>query len=150
MEKSPIKRSLVVLVAVSFLLVCARASYAAPITLTLTTTTPGTNGLTNVDDAGGRWQFDGGTVSFGTTVVGNFARVKRVVTGATTGLNTAMLTITIFFFGSDPPESVTLQGSHSVATGEEKGSISGTSPALAGAEGITFQGPSTALTFNVP
>ena len=144
-RKSRVNRTLVIFLAVSVLLVCATASYAAPITLILTTTTA----LTNVTDGAGLWQFDGGTVSL-SGVIGNFARVKRTVTGATSPQNTAMLTITIFFLGSDPPESVTLQGTHSFTNGQERGSISGTSRALEGAEGTTFQGPSTALTFNVP
>lgn len=147
MERSPGRQSLVVamLVLVGLLLLGAEIAHAQ-VTLTLTTTTD----LTNVDDAAGRWQFDGGTVSLGEDVVGNFARTKRVITGATSPQNTAMLTITIFFLGEDPPETITLQGAHSFNNGGERGSISAASAGLAGVVGITFQGPSDALTFNVP
>ena len=145
MEKTRIHR--VVLMVVGLLLACTSASQAAPVTLTLTTT----SSLTNVSDGAGIFQFDGGTVLFGSDVVGHFARMKRVVLGGGTDTqNTAMLTITIFFLGSDPPETVTLQGSHSFNNGQERGSISAASNAFAGAVGITFQGASSALTFNVP
>jgi hypothetical protein len=142
-----LKHGLPVVVVVCLVLVCTAASHAAPITLTLTRI----SALTNVNDAAGTWQFDGGTVSSGGTVVGRYARVKRTVLGGGTDTqNTAMLTITIFFLGSTPPQTVTLQGSHSFDNGEERGSISAASSDLAGAVGLTFEGLSTALTFDVP
>ena len=148
MEKQRLlKRGLPVVVVICLVLVCTTASYAAPVTLTFTRTTA----LSNVSDSVGVWQFDGGTVSNGPTLIGRFARVKRTVGGGgTDSQNTAMLTITIFFLGADPPETVTLQGSHSFNNGQERGSISAASSAFAGAVGITFEGPSEALTFDVP
>jgi hypothetical protein len=145
MEKSPGRHGLVAVMLVGLLLLCADLAHAQ-VTLTLATTTA----VINVDDTAGRWQFDGGTVSLEGDVIGNFARTKRVVFGATSPQNTAMLTITIFFLGADPPETVTLQGSHSFNNGEERGSISAASAGLDGAVGVTFQGPSSALTFNLP
>lgn len=145
MENSYGKRSVVALVMGGLLLLCANAAHAQ-VTLTLTTTTA----LTNVVDPAGLWQFDGGTVSLDNDVIGHFARTKRVVTGATSPQNTAALTITIFFLGSDPPENITLQGSHSFNNGQQRGSISGASAGIPGAVGTTFQGASNALTFNAP
>lgn len=147
MEKRLFKRSLPVVVVICLVLVCTTASYAAPITLTLART----SALTNVSDAAGLWQFDGGTASLGGSVIGRFARVKRTVLGGGTDpQNTAMLTITIFMLGPSAPQTITLQGSHSFNDGEERGSISAASSAFAGAVGITFEGPETALTFDVP
>jgi hypothetical protein len=88
-------------------------------------------------------------------VIGRFARVKRTVLGGGTDtLNTAMLTITIFFNGPSAPQTLTLQGSHSFSDGEERGSISGASSTFRGAVGITFEGPTsgttTTLTFEIP
>jgi hypothetical protein len=146
METRLLRRSVLAAVVICLVLVCTTASYAAPVTLTFTRVSP----LTNVADGAGTSQFDGGTVSFGGSVVGRYARVKRtVVDGGTDIQNTAMLTITIFFNGSDPPQTLTLQGSHSFNDGEERGSISAASSTFRGAVGITFQGPSTALTFEV-
>lgn len=146
MEKRLLKWSVPAAVVICLVMVCTAASYAASVTLTLART----SALTNVADAAGTSQFDGGTVSSGGTVVGRYARVKRTVLGGGTDTqNTAMLTITIFFNGSDPPQTLTLQGSHSFNDGEERGSISAASSTFRGAVGITFEGPSTALTFEV-
>ena len=122
-------------------------SDAAPLTVTLVRT----SGLTNVDDAAGRWQFDGGEVRFMGSVVARFARVKRVVFGGGTDVqNTAMLTITIFLLGEDPPQNVTLQGSHSFNSGQIIGSISGASSLFSDTVGVTFHGTDAALTFDLP
>lgn len=147
MRAAPIEwSSVIALVFVGFLLGLTSPSSAAPVTMTFTTSSS-----TNVADAGGSWQFDGGTVSMGPSVIGHFARVKRLVTGGGTDTqNTATLTITIFLLGSDPPETLTLEGAHSFNNGQERGSISGASAALAGSVGVTFQGPSSALTLNFP
>jgi hypothetical protein len=146
MEKRLLKRTLPVVVVVCLVLVCTTASYAASLTLTLART----SALTNVADPAGTSQYDGGTVSLGGSVIGRYARVKRTVLGGGTDTqNTAMLTITIFMLGSDPPQTVTLQGSHSFNDGEERGSISAASSTFRGAVGITFEGPETALTFEV-
>jgi hypothetical protein len=152
MEQRLLKRSFLVLVVICLVLACTTASHAASVTLNLARTSD----LTNVPDAAGTWQFDGGTVSFGGSVVGHYARVKRTVSGGGTDTqNTAILTITIFVNGPSAPQTVTLQGSHSFDDGEERGSISAASSAFAGAAGITFEGTSTglstfALTFDTP
>jgi hypothetical protein len=85
--------------------------------------------LTNVDDAAGRWQHEGGTALRGTTVIANYATVRRVTNGGTNAQNTAMLTTTLFFTGTTPPENITLQGAHDFSSGNEIGSVSATSGA---------------------
>jgi hypothetical protein len=80
--------------------------------------------LTNVDDAAGRWQHEGGTALRGTTVIANYATVRRVTNGGTNAQNTAMLTTTLFFTGTTtPPENITLQGAHDFNSGNEIGSV---------------------------
>lgn len=149
MKKGHVNKIVGILVAFTLVLACSNTSYAAPITVTLTRT----SSLTNVDDSAGRWQFDGGEVRSAGTLVAHYARTKRVIFGGGTDVqNTAMLTITIFVLGADPPENVTLQGSHSFNTGGIKGSVSATSPGfpVPGAQGVTFHGDDTALTFDLP
>ena len=87
------------------------------------------NSLTNVDDAAGRWQHEGGTARRGTTVVAHYATVRRVTTGGTDAQNTAMLTTTLFFVGKAPPENITLQGAHDFNSGNQIGSVSAASGA---------------------
>ncbi len=89
--------------------------------------------LTNVDDAAGRWQFEGGSVSDRERHVANYASVKRVTFQGTDqdGQNTASVTTTIFFLGSHPPESITLEGAHDFNSGDETGSVSAASGAQA-------------------
>jgi hypothetical protein len=83
--------------------------------------------LETVDDKAGRWQFVGGKVMQNGQHVANYASVKRVVKGGTDDQNTAMLTTTIFFLGSKPPENLTLQGAHDFNSGEQIGSVSAAS-----------------------
>src|SRR5271156_137740 len=86
--------------------------------------------LANVDDAAGRWQFEGGSVFRNVTQrIANYSSIKRVTYGGTDqdGQNTANLSITILFIGSHPPESITLTGAHDFGSGAEKGSVSAAS-----------------------
>ena len=87
------------------------------------------NSLTNVDDAAGRWQHEGGTARRGTTDVAHYATVRRVTTGGTDAQNTAMLTTTLFFIGKNPPENITLHGAHDFNSGNQVGSVSAASAA---------------------
>ena len=82
--------------------------------------------LNNVDDAAGRWQFEGGSVEQDKKHVANYASIKRVTFHGTDqdGQNTASVTTTIFFIGSHPPESITLEGAHDFNSGNETGSVS--------------------------
>ena len=87
------------------------------------------NTLTNVDDAAGRWQHEGGTANRGSTLVAHYATHRRVTTGGTDAQNTAMLTTTLFFVGKNPPENITLHGAHDFSSGNQVGSVSAASAA---------------------
>jgi hypothetical protein len=88
--------------------------------------------LTNVDDAAGRWQFEGGQVFFQEKEhVANYASVKRVTFKGTdqNGQNTASVSTTLYFLGAnDPPQNITLEGAHDFSSGNETGSVSAASP----------------------
>ena len=73
--------------------------------------------LNNVDDAAGRWQFEGGKVFEDKRDVGFYASTKRVVFGATDAQNTAMLTLEVFFLPNKPPQNIVLQGYHRLQLG---------------------------------
>jgi hypothetical protein len=82
--------------------------------------------LTNVNDAAGIWQHEGGNIMKAGVKVGQFALHRRVTTGGTTApLNTAMTTITLFFAlqAGTAPENITLQGSHDFGPGNFRGSV---------------------------
>ena len=85
--------------------------------------------LNNVDDVAGRWQFEGGSVAEDNRHVANYASFKRVTFQGTDqdGQNTASVTTTIFFLGSHPPQSITLEGAHDFGSGNETGSVSAAS-----------------------
>jgi hypothetical protein len=89
--------------------------------------------LNNVDDVAGRWQFEGGTASENGRHVANYASVKRVTFHGTDQdkQNTAAVTTTIFFLGKNPPENITLEGSHDFGSSNEIGSVSAASNAQA-------------------
>ncbi len=69
------KRALTTLAIVVPLLLAAHA-YAGSVSLTLNRVS-----LTNVDDAAGRWQHEGGTVFKGGIQIGNYALTRRVTFG---------------------------------------------------------------------
>jgi hypothetical protein len=94
--------------------------------------------LNNVDDAAGRWQVEGGRVLQRDKHVANYSSVKRVSCG-TQAQNTAMLWVTLFFLKGQPPENMTLHGSHDFNSGGEVGSVSAASAAFAGHIGKQFQ-----------
>jgi hypothetical protein len=94
--------------------------------------------LNNVDDAAGRWQVEGGRVLQRDKHVANYSSVKRVSCG-TQAQNTAMLWVTLFFLKGQPPENMTLHGSHDFNGGGEVGSVSAASAAFAGHIGKQFQ-----------
>ena len=96
--------------------------------------------LTNVDYSAGGWQFEAGSVTRDNQLVANYSSIKRVTFNGTDqdGQNTANLTITIFFIGSHPPESVTLAGAHDFNSGNESGSVSAASSTQAAHIGKQF------------
>jgi hypothetical protein len=85
--------------------------------------------LNNVTDVAGLWQHEGGEVLQNEKQVGYYASYKRVTTGGTDALNTAMVTLTIFLGKSrtGAPENITFQGAHDFNSGNEIGSISAAS-----------------------
>ena len=95
--------------------------------------------LTNVDDAAGRWQFEGGEVFQEGKHVAEYASTKRVVHKGTEAQNTAMLTVTLFFLGQKPAENLTLQGDDDFNSGGEIGSVSAASSAYAAHIGKQFK-----------
>jgi hypothetical protein len=102
--------------------------------------------LQNVDDAAGRWQFEGGTVVEKDRKVGHYASTKRVIFGATDAQNTAMLTLEVFFTPQLPPENIVLEGSHDFNSGKEVGSVSAASSGFAAHIGKQFTRVGNTLT----
>jgi len=101
--------------------------------------------LNNVDDAGMRWQIEGGKVLENGAHVANYSSVKRVSCG-TTERNTAQLWVTLFFLGANPPENMTLHGAHDFGSGGEIGSVSAASSAFAANIGKQFNRVGNTLT----
>ena len=94
--------------------------------------------LNNVEDAGMRWQIEGGKVMQKNKHVANYSSVKRVSCG-TQEQNTAMLWMTLFFLGQKPPQNMTLHGAHDFNSGGEIGSVSAASSAFAARIGKQFK-----------
>ncbi len=116
-------------------LVAAQAS-AATLTYRLRRLT-----LTNVNDAAGRWQHEGGDVLNSSNLkIGKYALHRRVTFGGTDEQNTAMVTLTIFYLGSKPPRNITLQGSHDFSSGRYIGGVSATSSGLGVLNDASFVG----------
>jgi hypothetical protein len=120
--------------------VISSQAYAASATLVLTRTST----LTNVSDAEGTWQYDGGDVYYNNSLLGYYSRTKRVSNGV--GINAGAVTITIYLIGQNPPQNVTLQGTHDFSSGNEIGSISAASNTLTYLIGGTFSGPQNSIT----
>jgi hypothetical protein len=78
--------------------------------------------LTNVDDAAGRWQYEGGIVRKATTTVGYYAIQRRVVTGGTTAYNTAMTKVNLYL--GSYAYNIVLEGAHNYSNGYFYGSTS--------------------------
>jgi hypothetical protein len=102
--------------------------------------------LNNVDDAAGRWQYEGGTVFEDKRQVGFYASTKRVIFGATDAQNTAMLTLEVFFTPQMPPRNIVMQGAHDFNSGGEIGSVSAASGAFAAHIGKQFARAANVLT----
>ncbi len=107
------------------LMACAPMAMAGAVNLTLARTS-----LTNVSDAAGLWQHEGGNIVKAGVKVGQYALHRRVTTGGTgLPLNTAMTTITLFLStaAGSAPQNVTLQGAHDFTAGNFRGSVSAAS-----------------------
>ena len=94
--------------------------------------------LKNVEDDAGRWQHSGGKAIQDGKHTANYVSVKRVTFDTTSQQNTAMLTITLFFLGEQPPQSITLQGTHDFSSGKQIGSVSAASTEYADYIGGSF------------
>lgn len=102
--------------------------------------------LTNVNDAAGLWQHEGGNILKGGVKVGQYALQRRVTTGGTTApLNTAATTITLFFAtaSGSAPQNITLQGAHDFGPGNFRGSVSAASNRFSWIQGgdATYSSP---------
>ena len=95
--------------------------------------------LNNVEDAGIRWQIEGGVVVQKEKRVGTYSSVKRVSCG-TAQYNTAQLWLTLFFPPKKPgaPDNMTLHGAHDFNSGNETGSVSAASAVFAAQNGKQF------------
>lgn len=144
MNQKNVRQVIFVLALFALSLVWIGESQAGSLTLTLERQT-----LTNVSDAAGLWQHEGGKVFRSGIQVGNYAATRRVTTGGTNAQNTAMFTMTIFMLGSAPPSNITLEGSHDFSSGRYVGSVSAASNLnnwLIGADFVGTAGASGTLT----
>jgi hypothetical protein len=96
--------------------------------------------LNNAEDAGERWQIEGGQVFQGRDRkhVANYSSVKRVSCG-THEQNTAQLWLTLFFLKGKPPQNMTLLGAHDFDSGGEIGSVSAASSSFSTHIGKQFK-----------
>lgn len=94
--------------------------------------------LNNVEDVAMRWQVEGGKVLEKGKHVANYSSIKRVSCG-TVQQNTAQLWLTLFFLKEQPPQNMTLHGSHDFNSGGEIGSVSAASTAYASHIGKQFK-----------
>jgi len=100
--------------------------------------------LTNVNDAEGRWQFDGGDVMLNGSKVGHYVRKKRVSFGVPSSVNRSTMEMTIIWATGD--YNFTVQGSHYFGTGLQVGGVSATSPGFTAFENAKFSGSSSSIT----
>ncbi len=126
------------------ILLASIATTASAASTTLTLTRQST--LTNVDDAEGRWQFDGGNVYLGRTLLGHYTRKKRVSFGIPNSLNKSAMEMTIIWEVGDL--NFTVEGTHSFTTGAQVGGVSAASAGLSAIQNATFTGDSNTLTLN--
>lgn len=127
----------------------APLAHAGAVSLTLTRTT-----LTNVNDAAGTWQHQGGNVLKGGVKVGQYLLTRRVTTGGSTApLNTAATTITLFLAtaAGSAPQNVTLQGAHDFGPGNFRGSVSAASNRYTWLQGAdaTYSSSGTSLILSI-
>ncbi len=82
---------------------------------------------TGYDKGPVRYLYAEGEVFRNGKLCGYYMMEFKIVFGTVDALNTAAITINLFEAGGDPPENLTLQGSHSFDTGDQKGGVSGAS-----------------------
>lgn len=94
--------------------------------------------VTNVDDAAGHWQHERGRVSDHGRQIGIYASTSHLA-AAGTGHHDPTLTLTIFFLGDLPPESLTVHGTHEAGSDSEVGTVSAASAGHARRVGGRFR-----------
>ncbi len=94
--------------------------------------------VTNIDDAAGRWQHERGRVSDHGTQIGVYASTSHLA-AAGTGHHDTTFTLTIFFLGGLPPESLTVHGTHEAGSDSEAGTVSAASAGHASRVGDRFR-----------
>lgn len=127
MKKTPyhaISRKLILTSVIMAPLLVPSAANAGSVALQLVRTS-----LNNVNDAAGLFQHEGGNVVKSKVTIGQYLIVRRVTNPATTALNTAATSITLFLGTSSTtaPHNITLQGAHNFSAGNFRGSVSGAS-----------------------
>jgi len=95
--------------------------------------------LKNIDDAEGRWQYEGGQIIEGERAVGWFASTKRMVFGKGSRTNIAALRMEMFFLPNHPLKNLILQGEHDFATDAGTGSVGSASYPYAPRIGSQFR-----------
>ena len=85
--------------------------------------------LKNVDDSAGRFQHEGGDIVKSKVTIGQYLIIRRVTTPATSAMNVAATTITLFLGtgSTTAPNNITLQGVHNFTAGNFRGSVSAAS-----------------------
>ncbi len=144
MKVNMVKTILYLLTMSALLFSLSSFAYADSVTLYLNRNT-----LKNVDDTAGRWQHEGGKVYLNGNYIGDYVVTRRVTYGGTDAQNTAMITMTIFVKGENPPQNVTIQGSHDFSSGKYIGSISAASSVYSFLIGATVSGDTAANTLTL-
>ena len=120
----------------------ALPSQASTVTYNLTRV----GSLTNVDDAAGRWQFDGGNVFLNGTHVGYYIRKKRVSFGVPSSVNKAAVETTIIWKWGN--YAFTMAGTHYFGNGAQVGGVSATSAGWTSMQDATYSGTHTSVTID--
>jgi hypothetical protein len=93
--------------------------------------------VTFVDDAAGRWQHERGRVRDRSAQVGIYASIAHTaVPGPERGM--ATLTLTVFFLGTTPPETITMHGRYGADSDRQAGTVSAASAQHADRVGRAF------------
>lgn len=94
--------------------------------------------VTEVDDAAGRWEHERGRASAHGTQVAVYASTTHVGSPGTAAPGDRTFTLTLFFLGGTPPETITLHGAHDAGSHRDSGTVSATSAGHAGRLGKGF------------
>jgi hypothetical protein len=92
-----------------------------------------------VDDAEGRWDYEGGQIIESERAVGWYASTKRIVFGEGAGKDIAALRMEMFFLPNHPLKNLILQGEHDFTTDAGTGSVSSASYPRASKIGKQFK-----------